>query len=424
MRAVFGLLAVLAATATAAHASSQEPQQGADSLEQEVRLLKVRLDSLQQVLERLIGDRQDTVQVQDELAALRARAKIAAGRSETTSRASEEGEPSFVLRSTNLNRLNPEISVTGDVRFQATRPGPQENGVDIREFEFSFQSALDPYASTKIFVAFEGGEIDIEEGYVFWSGIPGGFRVDLGRIRQQIGELNRWHSHALPEAEYPLVIREYFGEEGLIGNGLSVYWIAPVSGPGEGTHELWAQPSLADNEVLFDGGTRLSILGHLNNFWQLNSSTYFQLGGTVVYGKNPDVDLKTSVFGADFRLTWRPPERAQYRSFTLRSEGYAVRKEYAGTGDTRYGGYVGAEYQLSRRLFAGARLDYVQPLDGLDDAAWAIVPRLKWWQSEWVYLSAEWQRHSLPATAGARETSDRFVIQAVWAIGPHKHEIF
>ncbi len=96
----------------------------------------------------------------------------------------------------------------------------------------------------------------------------------------------------------------------------------------------------------------------------------------------------------------------------------------AGVGETRYGGYVSTEYQLSRRLFAGARVDYVEPLDTADPATWAIVPRLRWWQSEWVYLQAEWQRTSVPLAGGMRDTADRFVLQAVWAIGPHKHETY
>ena len=97
----------------------------------------------------------------------------------------------FVIRSRNLNRLNPEISVTGDVRFQGNSPGPQDDNVDIREFAFSFQAPLDPYTNTKIFASFGEHHAEIEEAYVYWTGLPGGLRLDLGRFRQQAGELNR-----------------------------------------------------------------------------------------------------------------------------------------------------------------------------------------------------------------------------------------
>ncbi len=418
--ALLVLIALGTGAVAPAVAAAQGLEQRTDSLEREIRLLRARIDSLVRVLERLTREDRDTTPARDELAALRAAARAAAARPDTA----QAPEPQFVNRADNLNRLNPEISVTGDVRFTATRPGPQQDNVDLREFEFSFQSALDPFARTKIFLAFEEGEIDLEEAYAYWTGLPGGFRIDAGRLRQQVGELNRWHLHALPESEYPLVLREYFGEEGLIGNGLRVYWLAPFSGVGTGTHELWGEVTVADNDVLFDGGNRLAVLGHVKNFWQVSRSVFVQLGGTAMYGRNPDADLRTRVLGGDVRLSWRPPADALYRSFTLRGEGYAVRRLDAGVGDTRYGGYVSAEYQLSRRLFLGGRLDYVEPLGTADPATWAVVPRLTWWQSEWVYLKAEWQRASTPLAGGGRDTSDRFVLQAVWAIGPHKHETY
>ncbi|UCG87883.1 MAG: hypothetical protein JSW71_04890, partial [Gemmatimonadota bacterium] len=306
-------------------------------------------------------------------------------------------------------------------RLNARRPGPQENNVDLREFAFGFQSALDPYSNAKIFFSFGEGHVGVEEAYAYWTGVPGGLRLDIGRFRQQAGELNRWHLHAMPESEFPLVIRRFFGDEGLRSDGLGLYWISPFVSPGGGVHELWVQTTLANNAVLFENGSRLSILGHLNNFWQLSRSTYVQLGLTGLYGENPDSSLKTGMAGIDLRLTWRPPETALYRSFTIRSEGFAVRKRIAGAGAARFGGYVGATYQASRRIHLGGRFDYVELLDRPGETEWAIVPQVTWWQSEWVFLRAEWQHTSLPSVGNGRETTDLLLIQVVWSIGPHKH---
>ena len=369
---------------------------------------------------RLRAERADTTEAVDELAALRAAADSAAARADTTA----QPQPT-TTGGGSLNRLNPEISVTGDVRAGLTVPGPQTSVFDVREFEFSFQAALDPYASTKIFLTWEDGSIDLEEGYAYWSGLPGGLGVNLGRLRQQVGELNRVHLHALPESEYPLVIRSYFGEEGLIGDGARLYWMAPFAGLGGATHELWAELTVGGNEVLFEDGDRVSYLGHLNNFWQLSPSAFLQLGFTGLYGENPDQDLRTGVFGADFRFTWRPPGRELYRSFTVRGEIYGARKRAAGVGDTRWGWYLGTLYQFGRRWYVGGRLDYVERIEGPGGAhEWAIVPTVTWQQSEWVYLRGEWQHGSVPTVEGSRETSDRFLLQVVWAVGPHKHESY
>jgi hypothetical protein len=411
---------VLAAMLPAVAATPASAQQ-TDSLEREVRRLRARMDSLEALVQRLAPQGRDTAAPADELAALRAAARAAAQRSDTA-RAPAGPAPAFVDRGRNLNQLNPEISVSSDVRFNATREAPLANNVELREFEFSFQSALDPFSSTKIFASFEEGDLDIEEAYAYWTALPGRLRLDIGRFRQQMGELNRWHSHALPESEYPLALREFAGDEGLVGNGLGLYWILPAGGGAFGTHELWGQVTLADNQPLFDAGNRPAVLGHLNNYWQLGPSAFVQVGGTAMYGANPDADLKTRLLGLDLRFTWRPPARALYRSFTLRGEGYQLRRDAAGAVQTRYGAYAGALYQLGRRWFAGARYDYVELTP--DAHQWIVTPHLTWWQSEWVYLRAEWQRQAVPVLPGLVDHSDRFVIQAVWAIGPHKHETY
>lgn len=380
-----------------------------DSLRLELERLRARLDSLEALLRsRGIVMPPDTAEGGDELARLRARAREVAAKADTTSPQVSPG---------NLNRLNPEISVTGDVMVSGTDPGPQEDVFQLREVEFSFQSVLDPFASTKVFLAVEDGEIDIEEGYLYWPGLVGRLRLDLGVIRQQFGELNRWHRHALPESDYPLVLRTYFGEEGLAQTGLSVYGTTPT-GLASATHEGWAQVAVAKNDGLFDGGSRLSYLGHLNNFWQLSASTYMQLGGTLMYGDNPDASLETTAAGADWRVTWRPPGRALYRELTVRGEAIFLKRAGTVSDAWRWGGFLGAEYRLGRRWIAALRYDYVQAPEGPVSTTWAVVPNVTFWQSEWVYARAEFQHQE----AGNAGPTRALLLQIVWSFGPHKHE--
>lgn len=417
------MTAVLAAVCLAAPLAGQQPaapptQRQLDSLQAQIRILRARLDSLLAALARQQPARTaDTVAAGpvDDLAALRAAAAAASGPVDTTAR--RDSTPTqFVGRERNQNQLNPEISVTGDVRAYGYSPGVQRDNFDPREFEIGFQSALDPYSHTKIFVSLEGGEASIEEGYAYWTGLPGHVRMDVGKFRQSFGELNRWHLHAVPETEYPLALTTYLGEDGLTGTGLGFY----KAFGGLGTHELTAQVtrSASDAELFADGG-HPTYLGHLLNFWQLSGSTYFQLGGTLLYGTNPDSALRTTVGGVDFRLTWRPPARAMYREWTLRGELFTLQKQIAGTGPTRLGGYVSSTYKLDQRFILGARYDYVEdPLDG--SITRQVIPSLTWWESEWVFLRAQY-RYAKSPVAG---TSHQIALQAVWAIGPHKHETY
>ena len=396
--------------------SAQQPaeQRRVDSLAAEVRALKARLDSMRAQLMHHPAAAEAAADTS--LAALRAAAAVAAGTDTTKLKADTAGPTKFVGRERSQPQLNPEISATGDVRAGARLQGVTRENFDPREFEVGFQSPLDPYSSTKIFLSFENGNVSIEEGYAYWTGLPGHIRFDIGKFRQQFGEVNRWHLHALPETEYPLALRTYLGDDGLAGAGISLY----RAFGGLGTHEVTAQVTRSETDAELFGGTgRPTYLLHLLNFWQLTRSTYMQLGGTALYGTDPDSSLRTKVGGIDFRLTWRPPAQGLYREWTLRGELYALRKEYSGSGTTRLGWYAGTTYKLGQRLIAGARYDYVEdPLSGLITRQ--VIPSLTLWESEWVELRAQ---YTWAQVTGQPSTND-FALQAVWAIGPHKHETY
>ena len=357
----------------------------------------------------------------DDLAAIRAAAAEAAGRapdakSDTTRAEKPDGAPPAGPRGANL--LNPEISATGDVRLVA-REGRQEDNFVAREFEFAFQSALDPYSNTKIFLAASEEGVEIEEGYLYWTGLPGGLRLDAGKFRQQIGDLNRWHAHALPETEYPLVYQRFFSEEGMAGVGLSLYTALPFSLAGT-THEVWLQGTTAESDPLFAGGRQPTLLGRLQNFRQLSRSTYAQLGITGLGGNNSDADLRSRLVGLDFRLTYRPPEAATRRDITFRAEGYRLHASELGITTNRYGAFLDLTARTSRRWVFGARYDWVEAPRGAEDTEWRITPNLTWWQSEFVYLRLEGE-HRKSDLEGSR---NMLSLQAVWAMGPHKHETY
>jgi hypothetical protein len=360
----------------------------------------------------------------DDLAALRAAAAAAAGapepadtlpgapRPESTAAAAPAGP-----RGANL--LNPEISATGDVRLFAQDEGPQHVEAEAREFEFSFQSDLDPYSKTKIFLTFEDEEIGVEEGYIYYTGLPGRIRADAGKFRQPIGDLNRWHLHALPETEYPLVYQRFFGEEGLSGIGFSLYTALPVSIAG-GTHEIWLQGAASESDPLYAGGHPFTPLGRVQNFWQLSRSTYTQVGFTATGGNNSDADLRSRLLGLDFRLTYRPPEAGTRRDITFRAEGYRFHATEVGESTDRYGAFLDLQARTSRRWILGMRYDWVESPRGLEDTEWRLTPTVTWWQSEFVYLRLQGEHRD----SDLGGTQNLLTFQAVWAVGPHKHETY
>jgi hypothetical protein len=430
VKRTFALVA-LAMTLTAGAplgARAQEAQ--IDSLEARIRELEARLDSLMTALAR--GEVTEVAAAEAELEALRAAAQAAAAEQEVP-------DTTQTSRTRALSILNPEISVTGDVvgTYRA-RAGERNRFTGVpREFEFGFESALDPYTRTKIFVSYEEeleiaglqleeeGEVHghsgfaIEEGYLYWVGLPANLGLKIGKFRQEIGLYNRWHTHALLEIDRPLPAVAFLGDDGLIQTGLALGLPTIVTGPGSHTASL--EVTRSENEALFESANEFSFLGNVRSFWDLSPSTYVQFGATAVYGENNDSEqpFEASLWAFDVSLRWRPPGRALYRDFSLKGEWYFARRDLGPSDLSGKGGYIQANFRLNRRWLAGLRGDYLDNY-GAGGELYQLVPSITWWQSEWVFFRLQYN-YVEPESGGSSHT---VLLQAVWAMGPHKHETY
>jgi hypothetical protein len=183
-----------------------------------------------------------------------------------------------------LQALNPEISVTGDVtaRFSDNGQNPDFNRTNFDGFEIAFQHPLDPFSLAKFFVAFEDGEFDLEEGYLTWESLPGNLGLKVGRFHANFGKLNRSHKHALPWADRDLPTQTLFGDEGLIGEGLSLSWLPPRL-PWAQTNELSFELMNNSNDLAFSGrgfGDPL-FTGRLLNYYDVTDNAYLGAAGRV-----------------------------------------------------------------------------------------------------------------------------------------------
>ncbi len=90
---------------------------------------------------------------------------------------------------------------------------------------------------------------------------------------------------------------------------------------------------------------------------------------------------------------------------------------------TGNGGYLQANYRLTRRWLAGFRGDYLDNyLDNYGEGGelYQLVPSITWWQSEWVFFRLQYN-YVKPEDGGGNHT---VLLQTVWAMGPHKHETY
>jgi len=405
------------------------PRVRVDSLEAKIRELEARLDSLLAALARGEDAEGAAQGAAEELEALRAAARTAAGEQEqdTTERS----------RTRNLSILNPEISVTGDILGQYIAPAGEDDFLTAvpREFEFAFEAALDPYTRTKVFLSYEeefaiagleeeGEEshghsgFGLEEGYLYWVGLPAQLGLKIGHFRQQIGLYNRWHNHALLEVDRALPTVAFLGHDGLIQTGAN--FVLPPLRTGPGLQTLTLEVTNTANDAMFEGSkTNLAALGNFTSFWDLSAASYLELGAAAVYGENRDESLESSLFNVFALFRWRPPGQALYRDFRLAGEYYWARKNY-GTPDLKgSGGYLQANYRLGRRWVTGLRFDFLDDY-GEEPDVQMLVPTITWWQSEWVFVRMQYNYVKPDGMDG----SHTITAQVVWAVGPHKHETY
>ncbi len=380
-----------------------------------------------------------------ELAALRAAADQEIG--PTESAPAPGPEQGFRSGARALQAFNPEISVIADVvangylnddGYLVGDEGVQRSGLLFRVFELAFQSNLDPYSFAKFIFSYEDGHAGLEEGYVSWVGLIPRLAITVGRFKQQLGVINRWHLHAFDQVDRPLVHTKYLGEEGLAGTGVSLRFIIPPVWAH--AQELTLEVTNGENQALFAGEffSIPSVLGHLKNYWDLDPATYLELGVTGLWGLNNkrgyvdetsglvfDEPRRQTVLGAaDLTISWLPPGRAKYRGVTSRSEVLYLRKQVddgsggRATGDA-LGGYTYLDVRTGPRTFVGARFDIGQNF-AVDDHSWfwQASPYLTFWQSEFVFFRLQYD-----ATRESEgQLAHKVMLQIDWAAGPHKHD--
>ena len=95
--------------------------------------------------------------------------------------------------------FNPDMAVIGDFLGAAgsnqVNPNP---AFQMHESEASFQAVVDPYARADFFLSFGEEGVNLEEGYLTLTSLPGGFLTKIGKMRAAFGKVNGLHNHVLP----------------------------------------------------------------------------------------------------------------------------------------------------------------------------------------------------------------------------------
>ena len=92
--------------------------------------------------------------------------------------------------------FNPDIAVIGNFLGAAGKnPIEPSPALEMSEAEASFQAIVDPYARADFFLAFGPEGVEVEEGFITFTSLPGGLLVKVGKMRERFGKVNPMHTH-------------------------------------------------------------------------------------------------------------------------------------------------------------------------------------------------------------------------------------
>jgi hypothetical protein len=320
--------------------------------------------------------------------------------------------------------FNPDIAVIGDFLGAGGQNlvNPQP-ALEMHESEAAFQAVVDPYARADFFISFGEEGVNLEEGFLTLTELPGGLLTKVGKMRAAFGKVNTLHNHVLPWTDRPLVSQNLVGgEDGIDDAGISVARLIPNPWI---FLEATGQVFRGDSGDLFKSTHRgdLSYVGHLRGYRDITESSNIDLGFSYSRGHNDaglgDDNLlgtfKTQLYGLDATFRWKPLQRSIYHSFVGRSELIWSRRDQPNALQQATGYYLSGDYQVGRRWFAGARYDRSgRATDAsLVDTGGSFI--VTYWPSEFSQVRAQYRRTNYALAESANE----LLFQFQFSIGAH-----
>jgi hypothetical protein len=319
--------------------------------------------------------------------------------------------------------LNPDVSIIGNfwgaVGQNRVRPVP---GLEFHEAELALQAIVDPYARADFFIAFGEEGVELEEGYLTLTSLPGGLTARVGKFRAAFGRVNAMHNDTLPWIDRPLMTENLLnGEEGINDAGVSLSRILPA--PKGIFLEATGQAFRGDSGALFVANRKqdVSVVGRLRGYGDITENTNLEMAFSYARGHNDlGSSFLTNLYGMDTTLRWKPLRRAIYHSFLWRNEFVWSRRDELVGQQRAFGMYSAAEYRLNRRWTLGGRFDWSErpTIASQRDSGFSAL--LTYWPSEFSQIRGQYRFTRYDGKQDANELRFQFL----FVLGAHGAHVF
>lgn len=324
--------------------------------------------------------------------------------------------------------FNPDTSVIGTFLGKAGRRNPYEFGSDgtrppfqLDEAEIAFEAFIDPYAKGKFFFSVTPEGIDVEEGYANFIALPYDLTAKAGKMKAFFGKDNTWHTHVRPWADQPLVIHNFFGDEGLNDSGVSVSKV--ISNPWNTYLEVTGEAFSGNVPDVFARHSQNDLFfnGHLKAFRDISENSNLEIGTSLARGPLVGADTGHSRFGGvDVTYRWKPLQQGLYRGVIARLE--AISNDRSDFNRNFKGFYASVDNQFAHRWFAGLRLDAAdRAADRARFTDKGVSATLTFWPSEFSQIRGQVRRTKY---GDVNRAVNELLLQLQFAIGAHGAHTF
>src|SRR5881409_2688062 len=363
----------------------------------------------------------------------------------------------------NSQGFNPGNGPQAGARINNDRPAGAD--FNLRSAELFISADVDPF--TRAFATINASAdaanndeaaLTVVEAAIVTTRLPYNLTIRGGRFFADFGTLVHRHDHDLPFVDRPPSLDVLVGGEGQT-NGVEVSWLAPTP------FFLRASATVGNKfgSDFRDGVSNLNsrpikgltYLGRLQTYFDINDDNNVELAGSIAEAPSAEDVMHTGRFerrlvGMDFKYRWYPLGYGVRQSLTVAGEllhdvgdadpvNGGPRRDVFGNPVRQgaWGGYVYAEYRLSKQWRPGVRFDYFQlqsepllvtnPFTGLpastlnatghrtDNRTWTAY--LTWFPSEFQRLRLQYNR----SDRGNAQDANEFFLQWTAFLGSHSH---
>lgn len=321
----------------------------------------------------------------------------------------------------------PDISVVGNFygKLSEDKTDIERNRLTMKEIELALQGYIYPEIRESVVIAAHkhGQEIKFEicEGYVNFLRVIENLGCSVGKIHIDFGKINKVHQHHRSYIDQPTVITNFFGDHGLVGEGIAVDYLLPLPIFAQVQLAAWRVSSQHHHEETETEPLEFSLADEVytTRYWfsfATTENSELELGLNGAKGKGSHYEEhkdKAEVFGADLTYKIWP---TTYKRLIFQNEFLHLTRELPVGKLKRYGWYSFLNYRFNKYWDGGVRYDWSEnafPEKEKQNSISGIVTKHL---TETTYLRGQYK-------CKIAEKINECYLQICFGIGPHSHPL-